>query len=206
MILAKSLKSQELIDLNAVEDLGSFYARVTYIFNHHSFLNYIVLPIAGDVRLVKFTTLNQPYNRPEYYSIILRTSKLDFDLMNQIRDIKDISLNHLPYASRDINQLYNFPTLKSDFSLTDTQLTQEPLNSKFPVPSIKEAAIVLGLRYQSDVEVHSDGLYLIKFKLEFMSIDEVGFKRLSSPILNLKDILNSSRNGNSNGSHLSRVI
>ena len=189
MVVAKSLQSNEVYQIKTHENVGGFYSRMKYLFNHHSFLNYMVLAKSKEQHLIKYTTLNQPYEDPEYFSIILRTNRFTTDVMSELVASKSISLNHLPLQIRDITRLYNFPVLQHEVPIKKTPFFLEPLGAGMKTACIAEASIRLGLTYDSHVEIMTNEMFLVKLKLQCITFDQVGYKRLTSPILNLKELL-----------------
>lgn len=188
MVVFNSLQPEKKFKFDNIKG-EMLNTRLKHLFNHHSFINYMAVSDGSDAHLVRYSTLNQPYNDPTLFSVIIKPSRFEFDLMDLVLKRGSFSLNHLPFTTRDINRAYKIPNPHTVPKLSETGFSAEYFSDEFSTPCISEASVKMGMIYDSHLTIVKDEMVLFKMKMCFLAYDELGATRLTSPILNIKDAL-----------------
>ena len=194
MVVFNSLQPEKKYKFDEIKG-EMLNTRLKHLFNHHSFINYLAVKDGNDAHLVRYSTLNQPYNDPTLFSVIIKPSRFEFDLMDLVLRQGSFSLNHLPFTTRDLNRAYKIPDPNKVPKLSDTSFSGEFFSEEFSTPCIAEASIKLGMIYDSHLHIVKNEMVLFKMRMCFLAYDQLGGTRLTSPILNIKDALRPALDG-----------
>ncbi|TXC81699.1 hypothetical protein [Luteibaculum oceani] len=187
MVVFNSLQPEKAFEISEKNEI--LLSRLKHLFNHHSFLNYLVVHSEDDEHLLRYSTLNQPYTDPEFLSLIVKPKRFKINAVDHILKTGSATINHLPITRRDIHRAYRIPDIQSFPKFSETDFTKEFYREDFSTPCIAEASIKMGLTYDSHVTIVPEEMVLLKFRIAFLAYDQIGHNRLTSPMLSIVDAI-----------------